>query len=216
MNTVELIPTRLTETIGPLEKANISLEFWGNVDAQCYLGDFIDLESFWRYYNRMTVYALNDNGRSIAARTHYDIIEVVRLLRAGVDKEEIQNSVRYKLKESHVNAVEMLENYINLSATLLLMCDCGSLRNAFSGRTVLNWKRGPLREHLAEDFPGQPVLSHENTKLDNGFVAKDIVQVAGVEIVWTDNLLDHLRLTDDDTKVHVFHYASFLEQQEKG
>ena len=112
--------------------------------------------------------------------------------------------------------MEMLENYIKLPTTSLLMCDYGSLSYAFYGRTVLNWKRGPLREHLAEDFPGQPVLSHENTKLDNGFVAKDIVQVAGVEIVWTDNLLDHLRLTDDDTKVHVFHYASFLEQQEKG
>jgi hypothetical protein len=37
--------------------------------------------------------------------------------------------------------------------------------------------------------------------------------MAGLEIVWTDNLADHLRLTDDDTKVHIFHHASFLEIQ---
>ena len=31
--------------------------------------------------------------------------------------------------------------------------------------------------------------------------------------MWTDNLADHLRLTDDDKRVHIFHHASFLEAQ---
>jgi hypothetical protein len=36
-----------------------------------------------------------------------------------------------------------------------------------------------------------------------------------MEIEWADNLADHLRLTDGDKKVAIFHHASFLECQLK-
>lgn len=62
-------------------------------------------------------------------------------------------------------------------------------------------------------FYAPPVLDPETTKLENNFTAINL-KLAGLEVVWTDNLIDHLRMSDDDTKVHIFHHAAFLECQQ--
>jgi hypothetical protein len=96
------------------------------------------------------------------------------------------------------------------------MCDCGSSSSqGFSGRSEILWKGASLQEFVAHFFGEGPVLGHEKVKLDKIFIARNLSRIAGVEILWTDNLVDHLRLTDDDTKVHVFHHASFLEFQQQ-
>jgi hypothetical protein len=50
-------------------------------------------------------------------------------------------------------------------------------------------------------------------KLDRIFNARNLGRIAGIEVYWTNNLFDHLRLIDEDRKVAVFHYASFLKCQ---
>jgi len=52
-------------------------------------------------------------------------------------------------------------------------------------------------------------------KLDRPFTARNLERIAGLKIVWTDNLPDHLRLMRDDTEVAIYHHASFLEHQKK-
>ncbi|KAL2171205.1 hypothetical protein VTG60DRAFT_3516 [Thermothelomyces hinnuleus] len=41
--------------------------------------------------------------------------------------------------------------------------------------------------------------------------AWSIANVAGIEVAFTDNLVDHLRLVEDDTRLLIFQHASFLE-----
>jgi hypothetical protein len=53
-------------------------------------------------------------------------------------------------------------------------------------------------------------MMRENVKLEKIFNARNLERIAGIEIRWTSNLVDHLRMRNDDTAVEIFHYASFL------
>ena len=168
---------------------------------------------YWNFYVEECKHALHDGGRHIAIRTHEDVVEVAEQLQAGRTRNEIKEIIRKKLSSSHSNEDEILENSVNLVSSLLLMIRCGSFSYGFSGRTELQWVHGSLRQHVAHYFSEPPKLSHEGVKLEKNFTALNLYRIAGLEIVWTDNLIDHLRMSDDDTKVHIFHHAAFLECQ---
>ncbi|KAI1848604.1 hypothetical protein JX265_011542 [Neoarthrinium moseri] len=196
-----------------LTKLKITDAFWGN-DCNKRLSEAtIGLSQFWTYYGKECAHALHDGGRHIALRTHLDVVELVHDIREGHHRDTIKKSLQSKLAETHENEDELLDNSIDLAASLLLMCDCGSSSShGFSGRAEVRWKAGlSLRGFLAIYFGQIPVLGHEKVKLERNFIGKNLERIAGIRIVWTDNLADHLRLIDDDTKVQVFHHASFLE-----
>ncbi|KAI1427568.1 hypothetical protein F5Y12DRAFT_159542 [Xylaria sp. FL1777] len=211
---ISTIDMSLLET--PIEsqtQAEICHELWGAGYSPRLLGADINLAIFWNYYSKTIALSLHDGGRHVAVRTHRDVIDVVYLLKAGATRRDIKQRLRSKLKTKHTNEDELLENTIDLAASLVVMCDCGISSHGFSGSTEIQWKDDSLREFLANYFGDQPILSHENIKLEKTFKARNFGRIAGLEIIWTDNLVDHLRLTDDDTKVHIFHHASFLESQ---
>lgn len=206
--------TSLLET--PIEasiQAEISYQFWGNAYRRQLPATDINLAAFWNYYCKKSALSLHDGGRHVAVRTHQDVVDVVYLLQQGVTRTSIKQTLRSKLKMKHANEDELLENSIDLAASLVLMCDCGTSSHGFSGRIEIQWKDSSLGACLAEYFEEKSILAHEKVKLEKTFTAKNISRIAGLEIIWTDNLVDHLRLTDDDTKVHIFHHASFLEYQ---
>ncbi|EDN98828.1 hypothetical protein SS1G_13687 [Sclerotinia sclerotiorum 1980 UF-70] len=55
----------------------------------------------------------------------------------------------------------------------------------------------------------------ERVRLEKEFNACNLERIAGLQIEWTMNLADHLQLTDEENKVSIFCYASFLECQLK-
>lgn len=189
--------------------------FWG--DGSKHLEQLHSLNdspvSYWKFYTEECSHALHDGGRHIAIRTHADIVEVAAQLQAGLSRAEIKDQVRTKLTSPHQNEDEILESSVNLVSSLLLMINCGTFSYGFSGRTELQWVQGSLRQHVARYFAEPPVLSHERVKLEKNFTGPNLSRIAGLEIVWTDNLIDHIRMSDDDTKVHIFHHAAFLECQ---
>lgn len=197
----------------PQARQEITDLFWDKRSQQRLSSLDVNLASFWNFYIRECRDALHDGGRHIALRTHRDVVEVAAQLDAGLTRDEIKNKLRTKLTSPHDNEDELLENSIDLVSGLLLMIDCGSSSYGFSGRTEMHWSQGPLRQHLADYFGDPPVLGHGSIKLEKNFTARNLGRIAGLEIVWTDNLVDHLRMSDDDTKVHIFHHASFLECQ---
>ncbi|KAK8062632.1 hypothetical protein PG997_014729 [Apiospora hydei] len=194
-------------------RATVATEFWGKCGNAQPKGFHSDLTPFWEYYSRACRQALHDAGRHNALRSHADIIEVVRMLKLGATRNEIRTALRSKLSRTHENESELLDSSINLSASLLLMCDFGITPLSFSGRTELSWTQGTLQTFLRDYFNGPLVLSHEGMKLEKTFLAKNLSRIGGIDIIWTENLVDHLRLSNDDTKVHIFHHASFLEYQ---
>jgi hypothetical protein len=95
------------------------------------------------------------------------------------------------------------------------MMDIGILQYGFSGRTQLIWSQGPLRGFIGSYF-NTPVTFKQDIKLEKIFNARGLCRIAGINIIWTNNLADHLLITDDeDKKVAIFHHASFLKYQRR-
>ncbi|KIN00704.1 hypothetical protein OIDMADRAFT_125293 [Oidiodendron maius Zn] len=81
-----------------------------------------------------------------------------------------------------------------------------------SSRSSLQWNDSSLRECAASYFYlARPEYS--GIRFSRGFDAWALDEKAGISVQLTDNLVDHLRLVDNDTKVLVFHYASYLGAQ---
>ncbi|KAK3985831.1 hypothetical protein QBC44DRAFT_150406 [Cladorrhinum sp. PSN332] len=195
----------------------------------------INLNPYFHYYTKQCQHALHDGGRHVATRTHADIISCTAMLKSDMSRADIHTSLHSKLTSSHPNASEMISNSIDLSASLLLMTNFGSYSYGFSGKNCLSWGSPPqpqascqpepqpqsLRSFLRTYFTPPPSSSSSygsphpdnHTKLEKIFKASNLSRIANLSVTWTDNLADHLRLTDDDTRVHIFHHASFLQAQ---
>lgn len=195
----------------------VAHHFWGDGSKQLERVRSLDgdLTPYWKFYVAECAHALHDNGRHIGIRTHAEVVEIAAHLQDGRSRAEVKRIIREKLNSTHHNEQEILENSVNLVSSLLLMIRCGTFSYGFSGRTELQWVQGSLREHVAHYFAEPPALSHEKVKLEKNFNAINLSRIAGLNIVWTDNLIDHLRMSDDDTKVHIFHHAGFLECQKE-
>jgi hypothetical protein len=177
----------------------------------------LNAEVYFKYYTEQCGLALHDGGRHTSARTHRDTLEIVKHLRdSSQSRDSIVQLLNPKLlNPKPANEIEMLNGSIDLAARLLLMVDFGSLQYGFSGQEQLVWDHGSLKEFIHDYFDVPPALGNEGVKLQKMFNARNLGRIAGVEIVWTNNLADHLRMIDEDKKVAVFHHASFLEYQQK-
>jgi hypothetical protein len=59
-----------------------------------------------------------------------------------------------------------------------------------------------------EDWP------NVSPAFESHFTARNIERVTKISIQWTDNLVDHLRLAENDQTLCIFHHASFLKHME--
>ena len=171
-------------------------------------------ESYFKHFANQSSQALNDRGRHTSARTYGDVIEVAKLLKQPMARDEVAKSLRgnpsFKAKAVDEKA---LQGTINLVARLMVMIEVGTVEFGFSGQTNISWTSGTLQDCVAKHFDRPPILN-DHVKLEKIFNAQNLVQIGGLEIIWTDNLADHLRLFDDDQKIALFHHASFLKYQE--
>ncbi|KAF2135768.1 uncharacterized protein K452DRAFT_281038 [Aplosporella prunicola CBS 121167] len=93
------------------------------------------------------------------------------------------------------------------------MTEVGGIQYGFSGQSRLVWKEGTLRDLISSHFGNTQSLAKEHVKLEKVFNARNLVRMAGLEVVWTHNLADHLRLYNDDKSVAIFHHVTFLKYQ---
>ena len=206
-------------------KCEILNNLWDlNIDSTTfYNGDF-NYDSYFAYYTEQCSLALHDAGKHISARTHRDIIEITRHLKNQLTRDAIKQLLRAKLPvpkpgndSNDSNEEKLLDSSIDLAARLLLMMEFGNLQYGFSGLTELFWKPedGPLKNFIAKYFTVSGTPGQESIKLERKFNARSLGRIAGIKIEWTKSLADHLRLIDDENKVLIFHYASFLECQRR-
>ncbi|KAF7933211.1 hypothetical protein EAE99_003096 [Botrytis elliptica] len=147
------------------------------------------------------------------ARTHRDIIETFEHFKSGVSREDIIQVLMATLPTHRqtTDGEKLANGTIDLAARLVLMMDFGELKYGFTGRQQLVWTSGSLSDFLIRSF--KPPPGQDEVKLEKGFNAQNLERIAGIEIEWTSNMMDHLRLMDDDRKLAIFHHASFLECQ---
>ncbi|KAH7179150.1 uncharacterized protein B0J16DRAFT_374231 [Fusarium flagelliforme] len=212
----ELDSSLLDHPLSQLTKATIANEYWAYQHQDQHLNSRdLDLQSFWTYYNKECARALHNGGRYVALRSHRDVVDCIHKLKSGMLRHDIKEHLREKLTAPHDNEDEMLDNSIDLAASLLLMMSFSSFAYGFSGRSHLRWSHGSLESFVSAYFDPGAAQAKENVKMEKIFTAHNLCRIAGLDIVWTDNLVDHLRLIDDDQRVHIFHHASFLYAQQQ-
>jgi len=92
------------------------------------------------------------------------------------------------------------------------MINIGDFQKILMPGRPISWSQGSLQNLITSIFCEKNVLK-ERVKLEKLFNAHNLSRIAGIQIVWTSNLADHLRMQDDDTRVAVFHHVFFLENQ---
>ncbi|KAG5657318.1 hypothetical protein KAF25_005882 [Fusarium avenaceum] len=166
------------------------------------------LNCYFKYYvEQCEIIALHEGGIHASVETHQDIITIAQLARAPKTPDEIRSQV-CKGNGAH-------DHSIDLASRLLTMVEFGNLSYAFSGSRKVEWLDGSLQDLLNGLFRPAPVLGHQNVKLDKIFNALNLGTIAGIDIIWTNNLADHLRLMNDDKSVAIFHHASFIKRQQR-
>ncbi|KAK7943522.1 uncharacterized protein PG986_012635 [Apiospora aurea] len=103
------------------------------------------------------------------------------------------------------------EHSVDLCATLLTMADVGGCTFKLSMQDFVAWSTGRLHDTLILHFIAKRSLEARDVKLDGVFTGPNLACIGGIKIFWTNNLANHLRLTEDDTAVFIYHHASFLK-----
>jgi hypothetical protein len=167
-------------------------------------------ESYFRYCQTQCGLVVNE----CTAQSYEDIVEIVQVLQAPeASREGIKSSLRLSLTSSPtVNSDEILSNTIDLAVRLWLMINIGDFQKILMPGRPISWSQGSLQNLITSIFCEKNVLK-ERVKLEKLFNAHNLSRIAGIQIVWTSNLADHLRMQDDDTRVAVFHHVFFLENQ---
>jgi hypothetical protein len=173
-------------------------------------------QSYFSYYQRMIETCDNSLTNS-----HEQIANLIAILKDPVrSRESIQNTLQTKLhKEEGDEGEESVEKSINLGVRLLLMVPTGDFATlgrsiTLSGETKLSWNGGTIRDLVCKEFTPQHSMK-ESIKLERIFNATNLEHIAGIDVRWTSNLADHLRMRDDDKAVEIFHYATFLRLHTK-
>lgn len=111
------------------------------------------------------------------------------------------------------------QDTLNLVTRLMLMIEVGSLEKA-SGfmhqtgpRPLPLWDENSLDTLTDKVFPISCHQSCGGVTMTPEFSAWSLENVAGITIEFTDNLADHLRLTNNNSQVYIFHHVAFLEAQ---
>jgi hypothetical protein len=191
-------------------------QLWGSqpskltlLEREANLEAFFDL--YFRYYAKQcNLIGRHAKGSNSSVETHKDIMNIAQLLQQPLSREEVWMRMSDFLKAADK---EQHENSINLVARLLLMIKFGDIPHECGGGRHIEWSHGSLVEFVHDYFSPPPACGHERIKLEKSFNALNLQRIAGIQIRWTDNLADHLRMMDDDKAVAVFHHASFLEYQ---
>ncbi|KAK7999376.1 hypothetical protein PG990_011976 [Apiospora arundinis] len=206
--------------INPIPESTVShlkKYLWGSTDCST-INPKADSKHYFNYYSSKCLEYLADGGRNVFQRTHADVVDIgTRILRGDIREDIVTYVTSLKGNCQTSQSRCYAEHSVDLCATLLTMTDVGECTFRLSMQDFVAWTAGPLRDALASHFAPTRSLEARNAKLDGIFTAPNLTRIGGIRILWTTNLANHLRLTDDDTAVFIYHHASFLKMhQSKG
>lgn len=163
-------------------------------------------DRFAAYYSSWYGDQCGDSIGAVSRMTMGDMVDIIKLIRS---QSETRETVREKTlgKHQHQFKESEVDVAITLAARLWSISSIDSLSPPFSTGYSIEWKTGSLHSTLIRHF--QP-SSTEKGKLPSSFTAEKLDRIAGIKIRWTGNLLDHLKMTDDDSAVYIFHQVSFM------
>ncbi|RDW76976.1 hypothetical protein BP6252_05029 [Coleophoma cylindrospora] len=170
--------------------------------------------SYIQYYRNQCTAAFtrHKNSLTLIITTHEDILAIIEQLKdLRLTREQIKDHLRSRIAIQPEYREKLICEAIDLGVRLWLMIDVGEIiQTLVPGQRPIKWEQGYLQPLLHATFTPS-IEIHERVKLDRIFTIYNLERIAGLHIFWTSNLADHLRLISDNTKVAIFHHASFLE-----
>ncbi|CAN9444133.1 unnamed protein product [Alternaria alternata] len=175
-------------------------------------------DAYFRHYTAECRKAIEpDHGEHVTIRKHEDIITIIRQLEEGRTKGTIKHflvSLDTRQTSAEVKA-QTVEGSIRLAVRLFAMVNVGA-PSAYRtwGPSFLPWDD----EHVAldtvlADYFVPSSADTGNMIFEEEFTLFNLQRFTGLDIQWSNNLADHLRLIDNDRKLCVFHHATFLQHQ---
>lgn len=173
-------------------------------------------QPYFRFYEREVQNVRPDSPTS----SHTHIAALINLVRTST-RAEIEAHIANRLTATELEkSCEIIGDAINLAIRLLLMVSTTRFKvmgQAYiSGETKLDWTTGTIKEFCDTELVRPQTEMEEVVKLEKAFNARSLERIGGIKIRWTSNIVDHLRMRDDDKAVEIFHYASFLSFQKCG
>lgn len=160
-----------------------------------------------------------DYGEHTTVRQHKDILAIANDFANGASKKDIKEGLLLldTQRRNEDIKIRMAEGSARLVVRLISMVDIGPIpHDRVQGHAPLPWHneqlnlKALLHNHFSCSFrPPDKLKFHED------FTAFNIRRFAGLEIQWTNNLIDHLRLIENDTRLCIFHHVTFLKCQER-
>ncbi len=151
----------------------------------------------------------------LSVRTHRELLQVVAHIQS-TDNREHRSMIAEKLRTSSSTAktppeLAPINASLTLAVRIWLSTSIDSLQHFVTPRHSVLWNSGRSLGDAIEDAFSPKGQSTEMIQLPKAFTAANLEKIAGIQVQWTSNLADHLSMKDDDTKVILFHQASFLE-----
>jgi len=205
----------LNTCLGPEAQLLLIDALWGSQFKRQLVPDGLEfpnecLVPFLGYYSQQCG---NTFQRNVTSVTHQQIVDVAAVLRqTGATWQSLSQQVTRVIGQA---SEDQTQRAIHLVSRLLTMMRIDEMPLQFSRGRGINWEKGTLSEFVHSQFPSTSILSSERTKFEKTFNVLGLVKIAGLEVHWTDNLADHLRLVNDDRGIRVFHHATFLLGQQE-
>lgn len=182
-------------------------------------GDFSPSSSSYRaaydnYYRRQwSAFARGGDGSHIAMKTPRELDAYVLHLfeTISMTRHEIIDDLESNWGD--VSTEEARKNTLKLALSLLFMLKLGPTMGQTEPSRYLQWREGSLEGCVREHFEREPKMDIRGVRLPRSFNAWSIQSIGGIEIHFTDSLIDHLKFIEDavSKKVLIFHHVSFLE-----
>jgi hypothetical protein len=195
-------------------KSDIVQHLWPVSGISGYGGYDLDWEPYFCYYQNQCEHALHEQGKHVLVRTHQHIVDIACKLEQDREGIKADLKVLFTTEEMLSNGDEILDNTVDLVARLCVMVNIGAFKSTVTQSAKFLWDTPNLKDCLRNCFTTTHEVNDGNIRFEKVFTAFNMQRIANIEICWTNDLADHLRMVDDDDKkVAIFHHASFLRYQ---
>lgn len=151
----------------------------------------------------------------LSVRTHRELLQVIAHLQSS-DYSQHRSLIAETLRTTVSTArtppeLAPINASLTLAVRIWLSTSIDSLQHFVTPEHIVLWDSGRSLGDAIDDAFSPKGQSTEKVQLPKAFTAANLEKIAGIQVKWTSNLADHLSMKDDDTKVMLFHQASFLE-----
>lgn len=159
---------------------------------------------------------------------------VAKMLMAGSTRPDIEQFLGEFLEgDCRIIASEIIDLTVRLSLMVPIWSFWQGVR---PDESALTWVEGTVERAFERHFRPKTAQTKQSlsiTDISNSnpeqreygvkqpmifaksFTAQRLQELGGLKFIWTDNLLDHLKMRPESNTVYMFHYVSFLNYQRK-